>query len=252
MTTVELIGASGAGKTTLLEAVRRAAVGPARVVTTAELISDRPGRRWIRHPTAVNLLADVTVLPSSLRTPEWARFLRFADDRLRRGAPSRFARYRYLREILRDVGKDAFARTSAPDATVLIDEGPLVTAYHLFAYNDAPYDEDDLERFLDVIPLPDRVVHVTAPLATLVDRAMRRPDRRRELARLSRGDVAGQIAKALALFGRLADTPRLRDRTITIETADASDGAIAAAASTVLAFTNDATSAAAGAERGAR
>ena len=102
----------------------------------------------------MNLLADVTVLPSYLRTPQRARFVRFADDRLRRGAPSRFARYNYLREVVRDVGKGAFARSAAPDATVLIDEGPILTAYHLFAYNDAPYDGGDLERFLGAIALP--------------------------------------------------------------------------------------------------
>jgi thymidylate kinase len=239
VTTVEFVGASGAGKTTLIDAVRRAAAGGTRVVTTAELISDRPGRRWIHHPTAVNLLADVTVLPSYLRTPTRARFVRFAGDRLRRGAPSRFARYNYLREVVRDVGKDPFARSTSPHATVLIDEGPILTAYHLFAYNDAPYDDDDLERFLGAIPLPDRVVHVTAPSQTLVERAMRRPDRRRELAGLRRGEVERAIEEAVELFERLVAMPALRERTITIDTGEANDAAIASAASTVLAFARD-------------
>jgi hypothetical protein len=235
MTTVEFIGASGAGKTTVIDAVRRAG-GRSRVVTMAEMISDRPGRRWLHHPTAVNLLADVTVLPSYLRAPERARFVRFADERLRRGAPSRFARYNYLREVVRDVGKGAFARSGVPGATVLIDEGPILTAYHLFAYNDAPYDERDLRRFLGAVSLPDRVVHVTAPLPTLVERAMRRSDRRRELAGLDRAGVASALAEAAELFDRLVAMPELRDRTITIDTGDASEETIAAAAAAVLAF----------------
>lgn len=243
MTTVEFIGASGAGKTRVIATVRRAAAGRSRVLTTTELISDRPGRRWVRHPTAVNLLADVTVLPSYLRTSERARFVRFADDRLRRGAPSRFARYNYLREVVRDVGKGAFARSAARDATVLIDEGPILTAYHLFAYNDAPYDDGDLARFLGAIALPDRVVHVRAPLATLVERAMRRPDRRRELAGLDRGDVARALANAVELFDRLVAMPELRDRTITIDTGGASEATIASAAAAILAFADDTTTA---------
>jgi hypothetical protein len=240
MTTVEFIGATGAGKTTLIDAVRRAAGGRSRVVTAVELISDRPGRRWIRHPTAVNLLADVTVLPSYLRTPDRDRFLRVADDRLRRGAPSRFARYNYLREVVRDAGKDPFARSTAPEATVLIDEGPILTAYHLFAYNDAPYGDRDLERFLATIPLPDRVVHVTAPSETLVEGAMRRPDRRRELTHLRRGEIERAIEKAVDLFDRLVAIAALRDRTITLDMGEASDATIASAAATVLAFAHDA------------
>lgn len=232
---VEFVGGSGVGKSTLLEAVRRRATG--RVISTAELVMDRPGRRWITHPKAMNLVADVTVLPSFLRGPERDRaFVRFAFDRLRRHAPSTFAKVNYLREVVRDVGKHELAARAAADAMVLVDEGAVLTASHLFVYSDGVLEQAELERFADLVPLPDRIVYVTAPVDVLVERSMRRRDRRRELATDDRAEVERWTARALEVFDRLVAMPRLRDRTLVIDTAEDSPEARRAAADLVLAF----------------
>jgi thymidylate kinase len=224
---VEFIGASGAGKTTLARMLMGSDEVAGPVKLDVDLVTDRLGRRWIDDPRAVNLLTDVTVFPSFLRTLRRNQeFVRFAFDRLTRHAPSRFAKVNYPREVARNVGKLEWARRAAGDATVLIDEGPVLTAYHLFVYSDAPFGDADLRRFARLVPLPDRIVYVRAPLDVLVDRAMRRPDRRRELATDDRGELKARISRAQEVFDALAGAPRLRDRLLIVDNADESEDAV--------------------------
>ena len=239
---VEFVGASGAGKTTLAGLLGQRGGTADPVILAADLIMDRPGRRWIKNPRAMNLAADVTVLPSFLRGPDRDRdFVRFAFDRLRRHAPSRFAKYNYLREIVRDVGKHELAKRTGANATVLVDEGAVLTAYHLFVYSDAPFDQTDLDRFADLVPLPDRIVYVTAPLDVLVDRAIRRSDRRRELARADRAEIERWIARAVEVFDGLVASPQIRDRTLVVDNADGSLAGQEAVVSRIAAFIDDRT-----------
>lgn len=234
---VEFIGCSGAGKTTLAEMVQHRCVAVSPVISAAELVMDRPGRRWIKHPTAMNLVADVTTLPSFLRALDRnGEFVRFAFRRLRRHAPSRFARYNYMREVARNVGKHELARRADANATVFVDEGAVLTAYHLFVYSDAPVRQADLDHFARLVPLPDRIVHVKAPLDVLMDRAMRRPDRRRELAGDDRRDVERWLARAIEVFEGLTVSPPIRDRILTVDNADGSPDARQALISRIAAF----------------
>lgn len=231
---VELIGASGAGKTTLAGLVAsgsRSEGGSPRLVR--DLIVDRPGRRWVRDPRVVNLLADITCLPHVVR--RWDRdrdFIRYAAHRLRGNQPSRLVRYNYLREIVRDIGKHELARRSADDgATVLVDEGALLTAYHLLVYGTGSFGPAEVERFLGLAPLPDRVVYVTAPLEVLVDRSRRRTDRRRELASPDRDEIEGLLRRAVEMFDLMVAAPAIRDRVLVVDNgADAPSGSRAAAA----------------------
>jgi thymidylate kinase len=230
---VEVIGSSGAGKTTVATMLARRRETLGDVVLASDLIVDRPGRRWVRDPKAVNLLADVTCLPPFLRERQRYRdLMRFARTRLR-SAPSRFARYNYLREIVRDLGKRELARRVGPGSIVLLDEGPLLTAYHLFVYNDAPFTTADVERFARLVPVPDRVVYVTAPIEVLVDRAMGRSDRRRELASASRREIQRRIARAIEVFDALVASPQIRDRTLVVENPDMSGVGLEAAVAQV-------------------
>lgn len=236
---VELIGCTGAGKTTLAGLLRDHADTPAPIVLAADLITEGPGRRWIRDPTAINVVADVTVFPSFLRG--WHRnreFVRFAFERLRH-APSWFSRWNYMREVVRDVGKHELARRAGQSATVVVDEGALLTAAHLFVYSDAAFDDADLGRFARVVPVPDRVVYVTAPLDVLVDRAWRRSDRRRELVSSDRAGVERWIGRAVEVFDGLIATPEIRDRVLVVDNADGSPAGRRAAVSRIAAFIDD-------------
>ena len=218
---VELIGASGAGKTTLARALasRSSADAPARMAT--DLVTDRPGRRWIEDPHAINLLADVTALPPFVRSLGRERdFVRFAFARLRRHAPSTFAKLNYMRNVVRKVGVHEMARRADVGTTFLFDEGTILTAYQLFVYSDAPFTRAELERFARLVPLPDRIVYVKAPIDVLLRRAMTRADRRWELSRTDVEQVKRWIVRAVELFDALAEIEPIRDRLVTVEIGD--------------------------------
>ena len=218
---VEFIGASGAGKTSLIASLATAPTSPP-MTAVSDLLHDRPPLRNVREPHLQNLLDDVMLFPSFVRGGEQhRRFVRFAASRLRRSAPSTFARYNYLREIVRDVGKHRFARAFAPGATVLLDEGPLITASHLFVYSRGGYDDHELERFIALAPLPDRVVYVRAPIELLVERAVARRDRRRELSHDENGER--RLRRAVEVFDRLVASPTLGPRAIVVESVNVSE-----------------------------
>jgi hypothetical protein len=157
---VEFIGCSGAGKTALADAIERIG-GPRPTISGTELIVDHPGLRWVSDPTAVNLVADVISFPLFLRALGREKdFVTFAFDRLQRDAPSLFARYNYMLNVVRKLGVNEMARRAAERKTVLIDEGVVLSAYQLFVYSDAPFGHLDLERSLGLVPLPDGCVYV--------------------------------------------------------------------------------------------
>lgn len=218
---VEFIGATGAGKSSLARGLVKRGVPARRVRMATDLVTDRLGRRWIADPHAINLLADASALPSFIRSLDRDRdFVRFAFDRLKRHAPSTFAKVNYRRNIVRKLGMHDMARNADPGTTFLVDEGTILIAYQLFVYSDAPYTRADLEGFARLVPLPDLVVHVKAPIDVLLRRAMTRPDRRRELARSDVREVERRIARAVELFDALAEVEPIRSRLLTVEVRD--------------------------------
>ncbi|HEX6579562.1 MAG TPA: hypothetical protein VF195_01630 [Actinomycetota bacterium] len=220
---VEFIGATGAGKSTLARELLRRGLESGSVRMATDLVIDRPGRRWVENPHAVNLLADAAALPPFLRSfHDHRAFVRFAFRRLRHHAPSTFAKANYLRNVVRKVGVHELTRWADPSVTFLNDEGTILIAYQLFVYSDAAPTPSEIERFSRLVPLPDLVVHVKAPTDLLVERAMIRPDVRRELAGQDEERIGSWIRRAITVFDALAESEAIRDRVVTIELADAS------------------------------
>lgn len=214
---VEFIGSSGAGKTTLADMLRERIGSENRVLSSAEMYLNRPGRRWIGNPIAMNLVADATSLLPLIRT--WSRhrdFVRFAFRRIQRHAPSAFAKYNYMRNVVRAVGIHELSRRVGKGEMILADEGTVLTAYFLFVYSMASFTQDDLDEFAALVPLPERVVYVRAPVDVLVDRAMNRPDRRREFTGASRAEVEHWISRSTLVFEGVASAPAIRDRLLIV------------------------------------
>ena len=218
---VEFIGATGAGKTSLARGLVRRGVPARRVRMATDLVTDRLGRRSIADPHAINLLADVSALPWLVRAFDRDRdLLRFAADRLWHHAPSTFAKVNYLRNVVRKLGMHEMASRADPGTTFLFDEGTILMAYQLFVYSDAPFTTAELERFVRLVPLPDRIVHVKSPTDLLLERTSARPDRRRELAGKDVLEVEERIVRAVELFDALAGLAPIRDRLLTVELTD--------------------------------
>jgi deoxyadenosine/deoxycytidine kinase len=236
---IEFMGSSGAGKSTLAKMLRGHNGLTSPIILSADLVMDHPTRRWIRNPTAINVVADMIALPSFLRTARRkGDFLRFAFHRLKY-APSTFVKYNYMREIVRNVGMQELARRAETNATIIVDEGPMITASHLFVYSYGRFTQDDLDDFARLLPLPDRVIYVRAPEEVLVKRAMRRPDRRRELSADDREEVKHWIARARQVFEGLSEAPAIRDRVLAVEYADDSPDSQRAVVAQIVAFINE-------------
>jgi adenylate kinase len=223
---VELIGCSGAGKTTLATALSVRSGVDHRIVTPMDLVTDRPGLRRVKNPHVLNVVADIRAFPHLLANLRCHRtFLRFAFDRLRWGAPSTLLKLNYVRSVVRRVGMHEMAVREGGDATVLADEGTLLIAYLLFVYSRAGFAQADLERFADLVPLPDRIVYVRVPPEVLLGRALGRPDPRRELAGAKPREAERWLHRATAVFDGLAAAPAVRRRLLIVDNSESTPDA---------------------------
>lgn len=215
---VEFIGASGSGKTSLARNVARSLEETHAVVTASDLVLGRLRMEDIVAPTARNIFADLSAVVEMLRlNGEQRRFLAYAVRRLRRHRPKSLQTLNYVRSIVRRLGMDGIARRRGQHMVVLADEGIVLVAYLLFVYGNTGFDEDDLAEFAEVAPLPDRIVHVKAPLESLVHRTRTRPDPPRELRFRDEETVRRFLDSAAGMFRKLVRTPPLRDRVLEVE-----------------------------------
>jgi thymidylate kinase len=214
---VELIGCDGAGKTTLGRLLAEPDVLGSRAVLMADLVLDRPGLRGITHPTARNVAQEVGGLPFLLRALGRRRaYLSFARRMLARYAPTTYHRLNGMRGIARRVGMYELARSRAPERIVLSDEGTVLSAY-LFALTEAELDRSHVARFAELVPAPDTLVYVKAPLDALVERALARSDRRPQHAGKSSAEVEQTIRRTVDVFDLVAGSSPLRDRVLVVE-----------------------------------
>lgn len=215
---VEFVGCSGAGKTTLARELCAHASFAEPPVIGSDIVLDHPLFRKVSNPTAANLIQDIAGLPYFLGARHRARpFLALSGRLLHQHAPSTFDELMNTRSVMRRIGMFELARHRARGRTVLVDEGTVLIAYHLFVYSTAEATEPELEQFAALVPLPDRIVYVKAPVSALVARAQARPDPRRQLAGLPRASVARWIERAADVFDRVTAAPRLRDRVLVVD-----------------------------------
>jgi thymidylate kinase len=218
---VEFIGCDGAGKTTLTRMLQAHGIDQSPVIATPDLLLGRPGLRRITHPTAVNLVQDVCGLPFLLGALHRRReFVAFSARSLARRAPSTFVKLNEMRGVLRTVGMFELARRRARDRIVLSDDGPVLTAYFFALTENEGVERDELERFAQLVPRPDALVYVKAPVASLVRRAVSRPDRRRHHAGKDLAQIERRIRRTVDVFERVAATEPLRERVIVVENDD--------------------------------
>ena len=219
---VEFIGSTGAGKTTLFSEVQGRLARQAPAVTSSfELVAGRLGLQTATHPTVRNVIQDLAGLPYSIGSlPRHRAFMAFALKALARHTGCTVFALNYLRSILRKIGTYEVARRHPHDRIILVDEGTVLAAHLLFVFSRTGYHREEIEQFARLVPLPEFVVYVKAPVDCLVQRALRRHDVRREMRARHRAVVETYVSRATALFDRLVETNPLRDRVLTVENPD--------------------------------
>jgi thymidylate kinase len=115
------------------------------------------------------------------------------------------------------------ARRRAASRVVLADEGTVLTAYHVFVLAALEFGPDELERFARLVPLPDRIVYVRAPVAALVERAATRDEGRRQLPPGEIDRVEATIRRTVDLFDLLVTAAPIRDRVLVVDNDDGDD-----------------------------
>jgi thymidylate kinase len=107
----------------------------------------------------------------------------------------------------------------ASNRIVLSDEGTVLSVYH-FALTDRGFDPSELEDFARLVPLPDTIVYVKAPVAALVRRAASRPVQRRQHVGKGQDHVERTIRRTSEVFDLVATAASLRERVIVVENDD--------------------------------
>lgn len=214
---VEFIGGTGAGKTTVAAAVQRRLASRGEAVTAPDLVASLVGLRPLSRSLHRNLTCDLVGLPFVLGSlGRHAAFLRFVLQVLARQRPTLQAANR-VRSTLRKIGVYEIIQRYGGGRIVLVDEGTVLHAHNLFVYTSQECSSTDLDRFARVVPLPDVVVHVTAPLAVQIRRSLERSDPPREIRSRDPRLVELYVARASALFEALVGIPNVGERVVRVD-----------------------------------
>jgi thymidylate kinase len=221
---VEFIGTTGAGKTTLITQVHQRLAALTATSTAYEQVAGPLGLGGIRNSSLRNLVQELIGFPFFLSSA-WRQqaFISFALKMLARQARFSLFTVNNLRSLERKLGVYEILRRGRGDRVVLVDEGTLLLAHNIFVFSSAVYTGRELDRFAGLVPLPDAVVYVHAPVETLVRRTLQRSDPPREMRARDPDLAARQIQRARQVFEQLARSPRISSRLFPAENCD-SDG----------------------------
>jgi thymidylate kinase len=142
---------------------------------------------------------------------------------LRRHGRVTFVTINNVRSLVRKIATEQIVRGNKQNHIVLVDEGLVLLAHNIFVYTNAHYTPEEIARFATLIPLPDAIVYVRAPVNSLVERALTRPDGRRELRAKNRLQVETYIRRAVAMFEQLILTEEIRSRVLIVENPEMAD-----------------------------
>jgi thymidylate kinase len=215
---VEFIGSTGSGKTTLIRAVRERLAKSARVTTVSELAARRLGMQSVTNPTAQNLIQELVGFPYFLRFfPRYRAFLGYTARMLSRDSNRlSITAVNNLRSLERKIGAYEICIRYPPDWIIFFDEGPVL-AMHMFAYQTMPLADDEVARFASLIPLPDLLIYVKAPVSTLIKRTLQRADPPRELRIKDMVQAERAVRSSVTLFDRLIRYENIRSRLLIVQ-----------------------------------
>src|SRR5215210_8039309 len=102
---------------------------------------------------------------------------------------------------------------------ILVDEGPILAA-HMFVFTGSIVKASEIATFAELLPLPDLIVYIKAPVEVLVRRAMQRPDPPREMGSKDPVMTEKYVRSATAVFDQLMDSGRIKSRLLIVNNPD--------------------------------
>lgn len=221
---VEFVGSTGAGKTTLISEVQRRLATTTDVTTAYGVVATPLGLPGVTHPTARNLIQEVVGLPFFVRSLRRHRaFVVFTLKMLARQAVFTIFTINNLRSLVRKIGVYEILSRHEHNRIILVDEGTVLTAHNVFVYSNAVYTPEEVATFASLIPLPDVIVYVRAPVDSLVRRSLQRSDPPREMKSKDRAQIETYIYRAVTMFDELVDAQNLRSRVLVVDNPEAAD-----------------------------
>jgi len=101
-----------------------------------------------------------------------------------------------------------------------VDEGTILTAHNVFVYSSALYTGEEIARFASLVPLPDIIIYIKAPVEILVQRSLLRADPPRELKSRNRGLIEKHVGRAVKMFDQLVEADNIWRRLLIVENSD--------------------------------
>jgi thymidylate kinase len=215
---VEFIGSTGAGKTTLITQVQHRLAQETNVTSSFAVVASLLGLGSISHPTARNLIQELAGLPFLLRSLSRHRaFLLFMWRMIRRQASFSIFTVNILRSLARKIAVYEIIKSRQQNQIVMVDEGTILLAHNVFVYSDAKYTSEEIAMFASLVPLPDIIVYIKAPIDALVQRSLQRADPPREIRSKNPALVETSIHRAVQIFDQLSQADPIRRRLLVVE-----------------------------------
>ena len=222
---VEFVGSTGAGKTTVAAEVQRSLAQHTQVVAAHDLAADLLGLGHATNPTVRNLTQDLVGLPFFLGSLVRHRaFVAYALKTVVRQSGWSLLSLNYVRSIARKLGMYGMSKRYGRGRIVLVDEGTVLAAHLLYVFSGNGYHEEEIGRFASLVPLPELVVYIKAPVDVLVERSLQRSDAPREMRSKERAEIEGYLWRAARVFDQLAREEEIRDRVLVVANASSTDG----------------------------
>ena len=222
---IEFIGSTGAGKTTLISEVQRRLSQTTVLATSFDVIASPLGLQRVTHLTIRNLIQEIVGFPFFIGSLyRHKAIIVFILRMLARQASFSFFTINNLRSLERKIGVDEIIKRRQHDKIILVDEGPLLLAHNVFVYSGAHYTCEEITRFASLVPLPDIIIYIKAPMEILVQRALQRTDPPREMRSRDRELIEKHINRALKMFDQLIAAENIQARLLIVENPDFSHG----------------------------
>lgn len=217
---VEFIGSTGAGKTSLISKIRHKLAQTKVVTTPFNLIATPLGLSSITHPTAQNLIQELVGFPFFIGSlSRHGKFLGHTIKTFSRNTKFSIYGINNLRSLERKIGMYEITQRYDRDQIILVDEGPILAA-HMFVFTGSLVTSSELATFANLLPLPDLIVYIKAPVDVLVRRALQRPDPPREMGKRDPAMTEKYVKDATAVFDQLMGHERIRDRLLVVDNPD--------------------------------